>query len=334
MRASHARLVDRRGARAHRPLAIGLVGPAVAAQVDDATLLKPPAEAWVTYGRDYAETHHSPLATDRPRPTSPGSPRRGRSRSARRARSRRRRSSGTARSTAPRPGASSTRWTRAPARSSGGGIRRWSRAASPRAAPRYCCGPVNRGVAIYKGRVYVGLLDGRLVALDAENGRVVWSVQTTPVGADYSITGAPRIVKGTVVIGNGGGEYGVRGYLTAYDAETGKQAWRWFVVPGDPAKGLEDRSMEMAAQDLEGRVVEVRRRRHAVGRHRLRPRGQPRLRRHRQRIAVGPRPSQRRAPATTSTCRRSSRSTPTPAATSGTTRPRPATTGTTTPRSR
>ena len=107
--------------------------------------------------------------------------------------------------------------------------------------PRYCCGPVNRGVAIYEGRVYVGLLDGRLVALDADTGRVAWSVQTTPVGSDYSITGAPRIVKGKVVIGNGGGEYGVRGFLTAYDAETGKQAWRWFVVPGDPAKGLEDR---------------------------------------------------------------------------------------------
>ena len=107
-------------------------------------------------------------------------------------------------------------------------------------------------MAIYKGRVYVGLLDGRLVALDAENGRVAWSVQTTPVGADYSITGAPRIVKGKVVIGNGGGEYGVRGYLTAYDADTGKQAWRWFVVPGDPAKGLEDRSMEMALKTWKG----------------------------------------------------------------------------------
>ncbi len=118
--------------------------------------------------------------------------------------------------------------------------------------PRYCCGPVNRGVAIYKGRVYVGLLDGRLVALDADTGRVAWSVQTTPVGSDYSITGAPRIVKGKVVIGNGGGEYGVRGFLTAYDAETGKQAWRWFVVPGDPAKGLEDRSMEVALKTWKG----------------------------------------------------------------------------------
>jgi quinohemoprotein ethanol dehydrogenase len=111
---------------------------------------------------------------------------------------------------------------------------------------------VNRGVAIYKGKVYVGLLDGRLVALDARTGEVAWSVQTTPVGSDYSITGAPRIVKGMVLIGNGGGEYGVRGYLTAYDAETGKQAWRWYVVPGDPSKPLEDRSMELALRSWRG----------------------------------------------------------------------------------
>ena len=92
----------------------------------------------------------------------------------------------------------------------------------------------------------------------APNNDVAWAVQTTPVGKDYSITGAPRIVKGKVVIGNGGGEYGVRGYLTAYDAETGKQAWRWFVVPGDPSKGLEDRSMEMALRMRVGRMVGFR----------------------------------------------------------------------------
>jgi PQQ-dependent dehydrogenase (methanol/ethanol family) len=118
--------------------------------------------------------------------------------------------------------------------------------------PRFCCGPVNRGVALYKGKVYVGLLDGRLVALNAQTGAIVWSVQTTPAGSDYSITGAPRIVKGRVVIGNGGGEYGVRGYLTAYDAESGKQAWRWYVVPGDPSLGLEDGSMERAVKTWRG----------------------------------------------------------------------------------
>jgi PQQ-dependent dehydrogenase (methanol/ethanol family) len=118
--------------------------------------------------------------------------------------------------------------------------------------PRACCGPVNRGVALYKGRVYVGLLDGRLVALDAETGTPVWSVQTTPPGTDYTITGAPRIVKGKVLIGNGGGEYGVRGYLTAYDADSGRQVWRWYVVPGNPALGLEDGSMERAVKTWRG----------------------------------------------------------------------------------
>ena len=76
--------------------------------------------------------------------------------------------------------------------------------------------------------------------------------QLTPPGSDYSITGAPRIVKGRVLIGNGGGEYGVRGYLTAYEAETGKQAWRWYVVPGDPSLGLEDGSMERAVKTWRG----------------------------------------------------------------------------------
>ena len=117
---------------------------------------------------------------------------------------------------------------------------------------RFCCGPVNRGVALYKGRVYVGLLDGRLVALDAQTGAIVWSVQTTPAGSDYTITGAPRIVKGKVIIGNGGGEFGVRGYVTAYDADTGKLAWRFYTVPGDPSHGLEDGSMERAAKTWNG----------------------------------------------------------------------------------
>ena len=219
--------------------------------VDDAVLLAPPAGEWLNHGRDYAETHHSPLTqvdqsnVARLQPawsvevgskgkieTTPIV------------------SNGVLYGTSTwsvvyavdaRTGALKWRWD--PALVQGGYAQGGS---------RFCCGPVNRGVAVYKGRVYVGLLDGRLVALDADTGRVSWSVQTTPVGADYSITGAPRIVKGKVVIGNGGGEYGVRGFLTAYDAETGAQAWRWFVVPGDPAKGLEDRSMEMALKSWKG----------------------------------------------------------------------------------
>ncbi|TRW18269.1 PQQ-dependent dehydrogenase, methanol/ethanol family [Glacieibacterium frigidum] len=100
-----------------------------------------------------------------------------------------------------------------------------------------CCDVVNRGLAAYRGRLYLGTLDGRLIALDAATGKVVWSVVTVDQSKPYTITGAPRIVKGRVVIGNGGAEYGVRGYVSAYDAMTGKMAWRFYTVPGDPAKG-------------------------------------------------------------------------------------------------
>ena len=220
-------------------------------QVTESTLLNPPPEEWVSHGRDYAETHHSPLtqidASNVSRLKLAWSTEVG--------------SQGKVETTPivwdgtlygtstwsvvfaidVRTGALEWKWD--PGLVKGG---------PALGGPRFCCGPVNRGVAIYQGRVYVGLLDGRLVALDAKNGDVVWSVQTTPAGSDYSITGAPRIIKGRVVIGNGGGEYGVRGYLTAYDAETGKEDWRWYVVPGDPSKGVEDRSMEMAVRTWRG----------------------------------------------------------------------------------
>lgn len=94
-----------------------------------------------------------------------------------------------------------------------------------------CCDVVNRGVAVWKGKVYVGTLDGRLVALDAKTGKVAWSQQTTDNSKPYTITGAPRIVKDKVLIGNGGAEYGVRGYISAYDAATGKLVWRFFTTP-------------------------------------------------------------------------------------------------------
>ncbi|WP_353216046.1 PQQ-dependent dehydrogenase, methanol/ethanol family, partial [Sandarakinorhabdus sp.] len=101
-----------------------------------------------------------------------------------------------------------------------------------------CCDVVNRGVAVWGGHVYVAALDGRLIALDAETGKQKWSTQTfTDVSKPYTITGAPRVVKGLVIIGNGGAELGVRGYITAYDATTGKKKWRFFTVPGDPSKG-------------------------------------------------------------------------------------------------
>lgn len=111
-----------------------------------------------------------------------------------------------------------------------------------------CCDVVNRGVAIYKGKVFSATLDGRLLALDATTGEKIWETLTVDQSKPYTITGAPRVIKGNVIIGNGGAEYGVRGYLTAYNAETGEQAWRFYSVPGDPSKPYEDPALEMAAK--------------------------------------------------------------------------------------
>ncbi|RAR99220.1 PQQ-dependent dehydrogenase, methanol/ethanol family [Cupriavidus alkaliphilus] len=125
---------------------------------------------------------------------------------------------------------------------------------------RGCCDVVNRGVALYQGKVFVAAYDGRLIALDAASGRKLWE-QDTIIDRRYSytITGAPRVFKGKVIIGNGGAEFGVRGYITAYDAATGAQQWRWFTVPGDPSKPFEDESMAAAAKtwDPSGRYWEA-----------------------------------------------------------------------------
>ncbi len=115
-----------------------------------------------------------------------------------------------------------------------------------------CCDVVNRGVALYRGKVYVGTLDGRLIALDEKSGMPVWTADTADNSQAYSITSAPRIAKGLVVIGNAGSEFGVRGYISAYDAETGKLSWRSYTVPGDPAKGFESKAMEAASKTWNG----------------------------------------------------------------------------------
>ena len=115
-----------------------------------------------------------------------------------------------------------------------------------------CCDLVNRGVAVWMGRVYVGVLDGRLIALDARTGKPVWSVMTTDPSRPYSITGAPLAAAGRIMIGNSGAEYGVRGYVSAYDAATGKLAWRFYTVPGDPAKGFENEALARAAKTWSG----------------------------------------------------------------------------------
>jgi PQQ-dependent dehydrogenase (methanol/ethanol family) len=122
----------------------------------------------------------------------------------------------------------------------------------PEAGANACCDVVNRGVAVYRGRVYLGTLDGRLVALDAATGKPVWEKLTVDPTQPYTITGAPRIVKGKVIIGNGGAELGVRGYVSAYDAETGEQAWRVYTVPGNPAEPFESPAMEKAAATWTG----------------------------------------------------------------------------------
>jgi PQQ-dependent dehydrogenase (methanol/ethanol family) len=122
----------------------------------------------------------------------------------------------------------------------------------PEWAVHACCDVVNRGVAIWQGSIFVGTLDGRLISLDALSGRVKWTVYTTPRDKPYTITGAPRVVNGKVLIGNGGGEYGVRGYVSAYDAETGAMAWRFYTVPGNPAEGFESKAMQSAAETWTG----------------------------------------------------------------------------------
>jgi quinohemoprotein ethanol dehydrogenase len=115
-----------------------------------------------------------------------------------------------------------------------------------------CCDVVNRGVALWMGSLFVGTLDGRLVSLNAKTGAVNWTVQTTDRTKPYTITGAPRVVNGKVIIGNGGAEYGVRGYVSAYDAESGAMAWRFYTVPGDPAEPFESAAMERAAATWNG----------------------------------------------------------------------------------
>jgi PQQ-dependent dehydrogenase (methanol/ethanol family) len=105
---------------------------------------------------------------------------------------------------------------------------------------RICCGVVNRGIAMYGDKIIAPVVDGRLRALDAATGKQVWESRVSPANMPYTITMAPRVIKGgKVIVGVSGGEYGVRGFFDAYDAETGKRAWRFYTVPGDPSKPFE-----------------------------------------------------------------------------------------------
>jgi PQQ-dependent dehydrogenase (methanol/ethanol family) len=218
--------------------------PAVTAR----TLQTPPPGEWLGYGRDQAETHFSPLTQistttvtglTRAWSTELGAP--GSLETTPLV------SNGVLYATGP--------WSTVFAMDARTGAMKWTW--DPKlpttGGPRLCCGAVNRGVALYNGLVFVGLLDGRLVALNAGTGTPAWDVQTSvDLKESYSITGAPRVVKGKVIIGNGGAENAVRGYISAYDAMTGALAWRFFTVPGDPSKPFEHPELAKAARTWTG----------------------------------------------------------------------------------
>jgi quinohemoprotein ethanol dehydrogenase len=229
-------------------VSVGLLGqsppPAVTAQA----LRAAPAAEWLSYGRDQAETHYSPLtqvstttvaSLARAWSTQLGVP--GTLETTPLV------SNGVLYATGP--------WSTVFALDARTGDMKWTW--DPKlpttGGPRLCCGAVNRGVALYNGLVFVGLLDGRLVALNADTGMPVWDVQTSvDLKESYSITGAPRVVKGKVIIGNGGAENAVRGYISAYDAMTGRLVWRFFTVPGDPSKPFEHPELAAAAKTWTG----------------------------------------------------------------------------------
>jgi PQQ-dependent dehydrogenase (methanol/ethanol family) len=147
-----------------------------------------------------------------------------------------------------------TAWSKVFAVKAATGERLWSY--DPKVPPEWavnaCCDVVNRGVAVLRGKVFVGTLDGRLVALDAATGKPIWETLTIDRNSRYTITGAPRVVKGKVLIGNGGAEMGVRGYVSAYDTDTGKLVWRFYTVPGDPSKPFESPILKKAAETWTG----------------------------------------------------------------------------------
>ncbi|WP_374413471.1 PQQ-dependent dehydrogenase, methanol/ethanol family [Novosphingobium colocasiae] len=111
----------------------------------------------------------------------------------------------------------------------------------------------SRGIGYYKGAILLASLDGRLISIDCKTGKPRWIVNTIEEADSRKvITGAPRVFAGKVIVGNSGADFGTRGYVTTYDAETGRKLWRFYTVPGDPAKGFEDKAQEMAAKTWSG----------------------------------------------------------------------------------
>ena len=215
--------------------------------VTDALIAKADPAEWLSYGRDYAEQRFSPLTQI----SDANVGQLGLAWSA---------DLDTARGQEATPlmhgGVlyTSTAWSMVKAYDAKTGALKWSYDPEvPRAKlVDVCCDAVNRGVALYGDKVFVGTLDGRLVALDQATGKVVWSKLTIPKESHMAITGAPRIVKGKVLIGSAGAEYFTRGYLAAFDAETGTELWRFYTVPGDPAKPFEGKHLEAAAKTWSG----------------------------------------------------------------------------------
>jgi alcohol dehydrogenase (cytochrome c)/quinohemoprotein ethanol dehydrogenase len=236
------------GALALAMLQVGGSAAIASGGVTTADIAASPAEEWLTYGRDYGEQRFSPLTAI----NAGNVGQLGLAWSA---------DLDTARGQEATPLVHdgvlyvSTAWSMVKAYDAVTGKQLWAYDPQvPRETlVRACCDAVNRGIALYGNKAYVATLDGRLVALNAHTGHVVWSVLAVPNQRDYTMTGAPRIVNGRVIIGEGGSEYRARGYLAAFDAQTGKLAWKFHTVPGNPAKGYENPAMSRAAKTWAGK---------------------------------------------------------------------------------
>ncbi len=206
-----------------------------AGDVDGALIASPPEGEWLSYGRDYAEQRFSPLdQIDTTNVSQLGLAWYA--------------DLDTARGQEGTPLVidgviyHSTAWSKVKAfdAKTGNSLWEYDPQVPGETAVKACCDVVNRGLAAWGDKLFIGTLDGRLVALDRATGTEIWSTVTVDQSKPYTITGAPRVVDGKVLIGNGGAEYGVRGYVTAYDADTGEQLWRFYTIPGAPEEAEDE----------------------------------------------------------------------------------------------